>query len=332
MGGRNSRGMRALAECKMDGKFSADECKRIWDRYDTNNNGVLERNEAEQFFRDYCTATNKSRYSTNSEINRLFALFDTNGDGSISWFEMCSNSSSMNRRPPLIRQFSNGSASTALDKVFDRYAGPQSEGYQDMMYEDGFVRFCRDVKLNPENWESYMIAWKLDAKEVGVITRDQFKAGFYDVEAKDIKTIATKMQNLKRQLSSENEMYTAFYMWCFDFFLYEDVYSSKIRMNPGEEGSEYEGCCDAQTNWPILIRNPGYAGPLLFEFLANAHTSESKYEWCNRPLWTDVYAFLKKCKSRSDMERWGDIFPEDCGELPSILEEFLEDWDNKNMQ
>jgi Ca2+-binding EF-hand superfamily protein len=311
MGQSNSRGRNALRECKIDEGFNEAECKRIWDHYDTNRNGVLDRDEAKRFFQDYVNAKNLSRYRQQNEITRLFSLFDKNGDGKIDWFEMCTKQPIALRRPGLRRQISNPSSDTKLDKIFNKYAGLAEDEEQDLICGSGMERFCSDVKINPENWEGCMLAWKLGAVELGEITRDQFKQGFYDVGATDVKTMRTKCQQLKQSMSTDNEMYHALYRWSFDFMRDKTDTVPKLKM---EEA--IDGFTTFIRNWPLADK--------VCTFLTRKSGEEAEFEHCSRDLWDAVWEFSHIIKTDSDLANWDDLCP-DYG-FTSVLEEFCEEF------
>ena len=83
----------------------------------------------------------------------------------------------------------------------------------------------------------------LGAVTMGEISRDEFKLGFYDWSATDMKTIKSKCQGLKKQLATDNDMFLCFYNWCFHYFKDPD---SPCRTIPIETAIEA---------WGILLRD-----------------------------------------------------------------------------
>lgn len=289
-----------LRQANMEEGFDAAECKLIWDQYDTNNNGVLERSEVQNFFRDYCNAKNLSSYRQRNEIDRLFRLFDKNGDGKIEWNEFCKKDPLPQRRPRLRRQPSNPSSDSKLDRIFDRFA---DEEEKDLMFGDGLVNFCNATDLNAEDWTCLALAWKLDAENIGEISRDEFKEGFYNWGATDIKEMKRKCRRLTAQMSSDNEMYHGFYVWCFDYFKEEEK-----KVMPVDEANEA---------WTLLMRNWSAVGD--WTAFTEAQGAESKRRSViTKDLWREVWFFAKKVLP--DCSNFDDV---DEGDFPMYLEDYV---------
>lgn len=305
MGQSNTKGRNLLRQCKIDEGFDSNECKRIFDHYDANKNGVLERKEAEQFFRDYCSAKNIRSYSQRSEISRLFRLFDTNNDGTIDWNELNKKKALPLRRPTLRRQLSSKSANTKLDKLFDKYCGLAEDEEEDIMFGDGLEKFCNHTGLNAEDWTCLALAWKFDAGNLGEISRDEFKHGCYNWGAEDLKTLKTKLGQMKRQMATDNEMYHSFYVWCFYYFRNEEENGKAIPM------------ADAIEAWDVLFRNWD-----IYEWwkqYCQEQAAESKRRSAvSLDLWREVWFFSKQVKS--DFSNWPP--PDNC--YPTYLIDFAE--------
>ena len=65
-----------------------EEVQKIWDAYDKDGNGVLDRKEMRVFIREMLDGVVEPEFVTDANINRVFDQFDANGDGEIQQEEM----------------------------------------------------------------------------------------------------------------------------------------------------------------------------------------------------------------------------------------------------
>ena len=65
-----------------------EEVQKIWDAYDKDGNGVLDRKEMRVFIREMLDGVVEPEFITDANINRVFDQFDANGDGEIQQEEM----------------------------------------------------------------------------------------------------------------------------------------------------------------------------------------------------------------------------------------------------
>ena len=60
-----------------------EEVQKIWDCYDKDGNGVLDRKEMRVFIKEMLEGVVEPEFITDANINRVFDQFDENGDGAI---------------------------------------------------------------------------------------------------------------------------------------------------------------------------------------------------------------------------------------------------------
>ena len=60
-----------------------EEVQKIWDVYDKDGNGVLDRKEMRVFIKEMLDGVVEPEYVSDANINRVFDQFDENGDGAI---------------------------------------------------------------------------------------------------------------------------------------------------------------------------------------------------------------------------------------------------------
>ena len=65
-----------------------EEVQKIWDAYDKDGNGVLDRKEMRVFVKEMLDGVVEPEFITDANINRVFDQFDANGDGEIQQEEM----------------------------------------------------------------------------------------------------------------------------------------------------------------------------------------------------------------------------------------------------
>ena len=61
---------------------------QIWQEYDTDNNGCLDKDEMKLFIKDILTETSHISNYNDNDFEKVFKLFDDNGDGKVSQSEM----------------------------------------------------------------------------------------------------------------------------------------------------------------------------------------------------------------------------------------------------
>ena len=76
-----------MAEADEINQIIAQAVNDIWDQYDTDKSGALDKAETRKFVSATLTETGQGSF-TEDEFNDCFASFDKNGDGSISKDEM----------------------------------------------------------------------------------------------------------------------------------------------------------------------------------------------------------------------------------------------------
>jgi len=280
--------------------------------------GKLERKEAEAFFRDYCIAKNIPDSRHQNEISSLFSKLDKNNDNILEWADLCGSerkSSLLYRTPKLTRQPSDPRSASAIESIFDKYAG--EDDYKDIIVGEKFAAFCDKVGINFENWEGLALAWKMNSQNLGEISRDEFKQGCYSwKKADDMKKITAGCTSLKQQLSTNNDLYCAFYSWCFNYVL---TYNNNQRAALNEAPVKaIETNADNCFIWGLLLRD----WPLKeewFNFLTDeSNPNFNEHKWISQDLWISIFLLMKNFPNANC--NWDEV---NDGCFNHLIDEFM---------
>jgi len=86
----------------------------------------------------------------------------------------------------------------------------------DLLGPEGMERFCRDLRVEPENILMLIIAWKMDADNMGYFTAQEWLRGLSQLQADSMETLRWRKEDMLSMLSNP-ETYKAIYRFGFDF-------------------------------------------------------------------------------------------------------------------
>lgn len=96
---------------------------------------------------------------------------------------------------------------------FREYTNPDDP---DTLGPDGMEKFCEDIGVEPENVVMLVLAYKMQARQMGFFTQEEWLKGLTDLQCDVIQKLQTKLEYLRSHLNDQN-LFKAIYRYAFDF-------------------------------------------------------------------------------------------------------------------
>lgn len=166
-----------------------------------------------------------------------------------------------------------------------------------VMGPDGMEKFCEDIGVEPENIVMLVLAWKMDAKQMGFFTEEEWVQGLSDLQCDSIEKIQGKLDYLK-SLLNDTTHFKSIYRYAYDFARDKDQRSMDM--------------ATAKAMLQLLL---GKHWPLCAPF--HQFLEQSKYRVINKDQWCNVLEFSRTIKP--DLSNY-----DEDGAWPVLLDEFVE--------
>lgn len=166
-----------------------------------------------------------------------------------------------------------------------------------VMGPDGMEKFCEDIGVEPENIVMLVLAWKMDAKQMGFFTEEEWVQGLSDLQCDSIQKIQGKLDYLK-SLLNDTTHFKSIYRYAYDFARDKDQRSMDM--------------ATAKAMLQLLL---GKHWPLCAPF--HQFLEQSKYRVINKDQWCNVLEFSRTIKP--DLSNY-----DEDGAWPVLLDEFVE--------
>jgi len=114
--------------------------------------------------------------------------------------------------PKPVTQIVETPVDTDYEVFFNSYANKE-EG---VIAPEGVEKFCKDLGVNMDDLIVLILAWKLNAAEMGVFTKSEFIEGMKILKASSIYTLKNKLPTLNREIETSNT-FSQLYKYAFDF-------------------------------------------------------------------------------------------------------------------
>ncbi|XP_077864123.1 DCN1-like protein 4 [Saccoglossus kowalevskii] len=163
---------------------------------------------------------------------------------------------------------------------------------------EGMEKFCEDIGVEPENIVMLVIAWKLDAKQMGFFTADEWMKGMTSLQVDSIVKIQAKLEYL-RSLLNDPVLFKQIYRYAYDFARDKDQRSMDIDT--------------AKIMLSLLLGKHWTLFSSFHQFL-----EQSKYRVINKDQWCNILEFSRTINS--DLSNY-----DEDGAWPVMLDEFV-DW------
>jgi len=184
--------------------------------------------------------------------------------------------------------------------LFNEYSTPDEP---EVIGPEGIESFCNAIAVDPEDVIMLVIAWKMDAKQMGYFTKKEWVKGLSEIQCDSIVKIRSKLDWLRTQLYDPSN-FKSIYRYAFDFSKDKDQRSMDIET--------------ARAMLTILL---GKQWPLYQYF--DKFLEQSKYKVMNKDQWCNVLEFSRSVNTNLSN------YDED-GAWPVLLDEFV-DWYRKNV-
>nr|CAD7440889.1 unnamed protein product [Timema bartmani]CAD7586605.1 unnamed protein product [Timema genevievae] len=178
---------------------------------------------------------------------------------------------------------------------FREYTSPDDP---DTLGPDGMEKFCEDIGVEPENVVMLVLAWKMNAHQMGFFTEQEWLKGLVDLQCDTICKLQMKLDYL-RSLLNDHSSFKSIYRYAYDF----------ARQDKDQRSMDIE---TAKAMLQLLL---GKHWPLFAQF--GGFLDQSKYKVINKDQWCNILEF-----SRTILH---DLSNYDVdGAWPVMLDEFVE--------
>lgn len=158
-------------------------------------------------------------------------------------------------------------------------------------------KFCEDIGVEPENIVMLVLAWKMDAKQMGFFTEEEWVQGLSDLQCDSIQKIQGKLDYLK-SLLNDTTHFKSIYRYAYDFARDKDQRSMDM--------------ATAKAMLQLLLGKHWSLCAPFHQFL-----EQSKYRVINKDQWCNVLEFSRTIKP--DLSNY-----DEDGAWPVLLDEFVE--------
>ncbi|XP_078786300.1 DCN1-like protein 5 isoform X2 [Oryzias latipes] len=150
---------------------------------------------------------------------------------------------------------------------FHNYAGPDK-----VFGPEAMERFCEDIGVEPENIIMLVLAWHLEAANMGYFTKDEWLRGMTILQCDCTDRLRSKLDYLRSELN-DPVAFRSIYRYAFDFS--RDKNQRSLDMDTAKSMLALL----LERRWPLF--------PIFQQFL------ESKYKGLNKDQWYNVLEFSK---------------------------------------
>jgi len=181
-----------------------------------------------------------------------------------------------------------------LDSLFSLYQDPEDENMIDVR---GVMSFIEDLGLSTDDVVLLVLAWHLNAKEIGSFTKEEFVGGFRQMRLDTIEKIRGKLDSFRAELADMDTLQQV-YAFSFNFYKASDKRNIDIDTSDALLG--------------ILVPNEIHISQLR-SFLKQ----QTQYKVINRDQWLSFLEFSRVVAS--DLSNY-----EDDGAWPVLIDSFVE--------
>ena len=182
---------------------------------------------------------------------------------------------------------------TKLGVIFDSFLDPSETNALDL------GRFFDEIKMDGAGIPGFVLAWKLDCKTVGVITKQEFVNTFSELRVDTLSGIANLLDQFVKSLKSA-DVFREMYKWVF-----------KYLKGPGLKKTLEKNEL-LFTIWPILLPSEKYplTGPF-FKYM------ESIDGGVSLDLWNMTFEFVNSVQA--DLSN----YDAESGAWPTVIDNFV---------
>ncbi|XP_033109029.1 DCN1-like protein 4 [Anneissia japonica] len=167
----------------------------------------------------------------------------------------------------------------------------------DSVGPEGMEKFCEDIGVEPENIVMLIIAWKLEAYQMGFFTLQEWMKGMSSLQVDSVRKLQGKFDYL-RSLLTDPPTFKRIYRFAFDFARIKD-----------------HRCLDLETAKTMLRLLLGRQWVLFNSF--QQFLDRSNYRVVNKDQWCNILEFSRTIQP--DLSNY-----DEDGAWPVMLDEFVE--------
>jgi len=186
-----------------------------------------------------------------------------------------------------------------LDTMFNGYCEMKEDSTTTSA--EGFEKLHTDLGIDFTGKGPFLLAFKLNCKTYGQMTRDEFKKGFGGTWGVfTISDMKSKVSTMKSDITGDRDKFTAMYNWTFRYMKENDQKKTIPQVY-------------AHAVWTVLLKDHDPKLPLLEKFLEYVETTEKAVTF---DTWKESRKFLMTC---SDVDKF-----ENDGAWPTLVDNFLD--------
>lgn len=177
---------------------------------------------------------------------------------------------------------------------FREYTSPDEP---DVLGPEGMEKFCEDIGVEPENVVMLVLAYRMQARQMGFFTQEEWLRGLTELQCDSIQKFQGCLEVLRCMLNDQHT-FKAIYRYAYDFARDKDQRSM-----------------DMETAKAMLQLLLGKHWPLYAQF--SQFLDQSKYKVINKDQWCNILEFSRTINidlSNYDVD----------GAWPVMLDEFVE--------
>lgn len=182
--------------------------------------------------------------------------------------------------------------------IFSPLFHHQAPEDSELIGPEGIERLCKDLGVAPEDVVMLVLAWKMEAKQMGYFTIKEWTKGLTDLQCDSIVKLRSKLDHLRSLMTDPNH-FKSIFRYAFDFTKDKDQRSIDI------DTAKIMLSLLLADRWPMFGS--------FHQFL-----DESKYKVINKDQWCNVLEFSRTINL--DLSNY-----DEDGAWPVLLDEFV-DW------
>ncbi|KAF2073079.1 hypothetical protein CYY_005605 [Polysphondylium violaceum] len=190
-----------------------------------------------------------------------------------------------------------------LEEFFEKYKDPEDPT---TIGPDGIVKLCVDLEVDPEDVVVLVLAWHLNAKQMGFFSKTEFISGLTKLGIDSLPKLQSHLPKFKKDLEDQNS-FKDIYRFAFIF----------AKENENNKILDLESACNMLS---LVIGDRYPHTERLKEFLL----TQKSYRVLNMDQWLSILEFSKVINA--DVSNY-----DENGAWPVILDEFVE-WTREKLK
>jgi DCN1-like protein 4/5 len=107
---------------------------------------------------------------------------------------------------------SSGFSQKKLEKLFEKY----KESTDDVIGPNGIESLCADLAVQPEDVVTLVLAWRLNAADMGYFTKEEFMTGLEKMNVDSVEKLIAQLPMMRKELADATK-FKEIYRYSFQF-------------------------------------------------------------------------------------------------------------------